>query len=33
MVTEPDATAQCMEIFHTRVMAASTATLTSMKAR
>ena len=33
MVTEPDATAQWMEIFHTAVMAARTATLTSMKAR
>jgi len=33
MVTEPEATAQWMEIFHTMVMTASTATLTSMKAR
>ena len=33
IATEPDATAQWMEIFHTVVMAASTATLASMKAR
>jgi hypothetical protein len=33
MVTEPEATAQWMDIFHAIVMTASTATLTSMKAR
>jgi hypothetical protein len=33
MATEPDATAQWIEIFHTSVMTASTATLTSMTAR
>jgi len=33
MATEPEATAQWMEIFHTVVMTASTATLVSMKAR
>ncbi len=33
IATEPDATAQWIEIFHTVVMAASTATLASMKAR
>jgi hypothetical protein len=32
-VTEPDATAQWIEIFHTTVTKASTATLASMKAR
>ncbi len=33
MATEPDATAQWMEIFHAVVMTASTATLASMNAR
>ncbi len=33
IATEPDATAQWIEIFHTNVIAASTATLPSMKAR
>ena len=33
MATEPDATAQWMEIFRAVVMAASTATLASMKPR
>jgi hypothetical protein len=33
MVTEPAATAQWMEIFHISVIAASAATLASMKAR